>query len=209
MQKPADGSEKSGQAPAQKPAAGTDGEKVSRAGELSGSSAVENQAAKGDAADATTNAAAKGQADQAKKSGDKKDSLGFFTEKKPVDVVSDTMEGLEKGKIVVFKGNVIAKQVDLYLFSDMLTAYMNEETNEIDRAKAEGNVKIVKLDRTATCKEAFFYNDKGEIILKGDVVVYSAKDKVQGDTVIYYVNEDRVYAQGEKEKRAKAVITPK
>ena len=133
----------------------------------------------------------------------KKDSLGFFTKKKPVDVVADTMEGLEKGKIVVFKGNVIAKQVDLYLFSDMLTAYMNEETNEIDRAKAEGNVKIVKLDRTATCKEAVFYNDKGEIVLKGDVVVFSAKDKVQGDTVTYYVDEDRVYVQGEKDKRAR------
>ena len=53
---------------------------------------------------------------------------------------------------VVFKGNVIAKQVDLSLFSDMLTAYMNEETNEIDRAKAEGNVKIVKLDHQPTIR---------------------------------------------------------
>jgi outer membrane protein assembly factor BamD len=159
---------------------------------------------------ADENAATKGgETDQSKKADGKKDSLGFFTEKKPVDVVADTMEGLEKGKIVVFKGNVIARQVDLYLFSDMLTAYMNEETNEIERAKAEGNVKIVKLDRTATCKEAFFYNDKGEIVLKGDVVVFTAKDKVSGDTVIYYVNEDRVYVQGEKDQRAKAIISPK
>ena len=162
--------------------------------------------ASGEKADAATGG---GEAGQAKKAEGKKDSLGFFTEKKPVDVVADNMEGLEKGKIVVFKGNVIAKQVDLYLFSDMLTAYMNEETNEIERAKAEGNVKIVKLDRTATCKEAFFYNDRGEIILKGDVVVFSAKDKVSGDVVTYYVNEDRVYVQGEKEKRAKAIISPK
>ncbi|OPY59647.1 MAG: LPS-assembly protein LptD [Syntrophorhabdaceae bacterium PtaU1.Bin034] len=119
------------------------------------------------------------------------------------------MEGLEKGKIIVFKGNVIAKQEDLHLFSDMLTAYVNEETNEIERAKAEGNVKIVKLDRTATCKEAYFYNDKGEIILKGDVVVFSGNDKISGDTVTYYINEDRVVAQGETEKRARAVVTPK
>ncbi len=144
-----------------------------------------------------------------KRAGSKKDSLGFFSEKKPVDVVADSMEGLEKGKIIVFKGNVIAKQEDLYLFSDLLTAYINEETNEIERAKAEGNVKIVKLDRTATCKEAFFYNDKGEIILKGDVVVFSGKDKLSGDTVTYYINEDRVYVEGEKDKRAKATVHPK
>jgi outer membrane protein assembly factor BamD len=168
------------------------------------------QEVKGDHEAANAEAGEKaGEKKQAKKPGDKKDSLGFFTEKKPVDVIADTMEGLEKGKIIVFKGNVIAKQVDLYLFSDMLTAYVNEVTNEIERAKAEGNVKIVKLERTATCKEAFFYNDKGEIILKGDVVVYSGKDKVSGDTVTYYINEDRVYVQGEKEKRAKALISPK
>ncbi len=148
-------------------------------------------------------------AEKSAKPGDRKDSLGFFTSRKPVDVVADTMEGLEKGKVIVFTGNVIAKQEDLYLFSDTLTAYMNEESNEIERAKAQGNVKIVKLDRTATCKEADFYNDKGEIILRGNVVVFSGNDKVSGETVTYYINEDRVHVQGEKDKRAKALITPK
>ena len=183
--------------------------------------AVKDAAAGGKGASAAAGAEATGQAAaavqkkddgkklEAKKTDDGKTSLGFFSEKKPVDVVADSMEGLEKGKIILFKGNVIAKQVDLYLFSDMLTAYVNEETNEIDRAKAEGNVKIVKLDRTATCKEAFFYNDKGEIILKGDVIVFSGKDKVSGDVVTYYINEDRVHVMGQKEKRAKALISPK
>jgi outer membrane protein assembly factor BamD len=202
-QKQADDPANAGQPPAELTAGTADGQKASPAGEVH--VGAENSNARG----APAAAAKGGETDQAKNTGGKKDSLGFFTEKKPVDVVADTMEGLEKGKIVVFKGNVIAKQVDLYLFSDMLTAYMNEETNEIERAKAEGNVKIVKLDRTATCKEAFFYNDRGEIILKGDVVVFSAKDKVSGDTVTYYVNEDRVYVQGEKDKRAKAIISPK
>jgi lipopolysaccharide transport protein LptA len=149
------------------------------------------------------------QAGKSTKPGDKKDSLGFFASKKPIDVVADTMEGRDKGKVIVFTGNVIAKQEDLYLFSDTLTAYMNEESNEIERAKAQGNVKIVKLERTATCKEADFYNDKGEIILRGDVVVFSGNDKVSGETVTYYINEDRVHVQGEKDKRAKALITPK
>lgn len=41
------------------------------------------------------------------------------------------------------------------------------------------------------------------------MVVFSGNDKVSGDTVTYYINEDRVYVQGEKEKRAKALISPK
>jgi len=215
-QKAADGVENAGQPPAENTAVGPEAQKASPAAETSGDAApgsggggIAASGAPSIGADKNDAAAKDDKSDRAKKTGDKKDSLGFFTQKKPVDVVADTMEGLEKGKIVVFKGNVIAKQVDLYMFSDMLTAYMNEETNEIERAKAEGNVKIVKLDRTATCKEAYFYNDKGEIILKGDVVVFSAKDKVQGDTVTYYIDEDRVYVQGENGKRAKAVISPK
>ncbi|HME43357.1 MAG TPA: lipopolysaccharide transport periplasmic protein LptA [Syntrophorhabdales bacterium] len=135
--------------------------------------------------------------------------FGFFSSKKPVDIVSDTMEGLDKGKIIIFKGNVLTKQDDLQIFSDTLTAHLNEESNEVERADAEGNVKIVKQDRTATCNEAIFENAKGEITLKGDAVVYSGADRLAGDTIIYYINEDRVTVAGEKDKRARVTVQPK
>ncbi len=136
-------------------------------------------------------------------------AFGFFSSKKPVDIVSDTMEGLENGKIIIFKGNVLTKQDDLQIFSDTLTAHVNQESNEVERADAEGNVKIVKADRTATCNQAIFENAKGEITLKGDVVVYSGADRLAGDTIIYYINEDRVTVEGEKEKRARVTVQPK
>lgn len=139
----------------------------------------------------------------------KTNTLGFFSSKKPVDIVSDTMEGLDKGKIIIFKGNVVTKQDDLRIFSDRLTAHLNEESNEVERAEAEGNVKIVKAERTATCDQAIFENAKGEITLTGNVVVYSGPDRLAGDTVIYYINEDRVTVAGEKDKRARVTVQPK
>lgn len=138
-----------------------------------------------------------------------KGGLGFIDKSKPIDIVSDTMEGFDKEKMVVFRGSVIAKQDDLYIFTDVIETYMNEESNEISKAYAKGSVKIVKQDRTATAKEAFFDNTKGEIILKGDVVVFQGQDKVTGDVVTYYINEDKVVVEGETEKRARAVLTPK
>jgi len=135
--------------------------------------------------------------------------LGFFNKKAPVDVVADSMEGLEKGKIIVFKGNVVAKQVDLSIFCDTLTAYLNEDSSEIERAHATGNVKIVKQDRIASAKDAFFDNTKGEITLKGDAVAYAGADRVSGETVVYYINEDRLQVLGEKDKRARAILSPK
>ncbi len=143
----------------------------------------------------------------AKKPDDKK-SLGFLDQKKPIDIVSDTMEGFDKEKYVFFKGNVVAKQDDLYIYSDTMEAFMSADTNEIDRANAKGNVRIIKQNRTATCKEAFFDNVKGEIILKGDAVVTSDKDKVEGDIVTYYVNEDQAVVTSAKPKRAKATVYP-
>jgi outer membrane protein assembly factor BamD len=138
-----------------------------------------------------------------------KGGLGFIDKNKPIDIVSDTMEGFDKEKMVVFRGSVVAKQDDLFIFTDVIETYMNEESNEISKAYAKGSVKIVRQDRTATAKEAFFDNTKGEIILKGDVVVFQGQDKVTGNVVTYYINEDKVVVEGEPEKRARAVLTPK
>ncbi len=144
-----------------------------------------------------------------KKENNKDKSLGFFDKKKPVDIVSDTMEGFDKEKYVLFKGSVIAKQEDLYIFADAIEAYMSEDTNEIEKAVAKGNVKIVKQDRTATCREAVFENAKGEITLRGNVIVYQGQDKLSGDVIVYYVNADRVVVQAEKDKRARITVQPK
>ena len=171
------------------------------------------------AADSSTDDAKSG-IDQGKAQGSgaasgKKDPFGLSTQKNPIDVVADTMEAFEKGKTNVFKGNVIVKQEGsepgqtLYLFSDKVTAYRNEEENEIERVDAEGNVKIVKADRTATCRQAFFYNDKHQIVLKGDVVVFEGNDRLTGDTVTYYLDEDRTHVEGQPDKRAHVTITPK
>ena len=144
------------------------------------------------------------------KSKDKnKSGLGFIDKSKPIDIVSDTMEGFDKEKMVIFKGSVIAKQDDLYIFTDMIETYLNEESNEISKAYAKGSVKIIKQDRTATAQEAFFDNIKREIILKGDVVVFQDQDKITGNVITYYINEDKVVVEGEPEKRARATLTPK
>ncbi|MEN6617049.1 MAG: lipopolysaccharide transport periplasmic protein LptA [Syntrophorhabdus sp.] len=135
-------------------------------------------------------------------------ALGFLDQKKPIDIISDTMEGFDKEKYVFFKGNVVAKQDDLYIYSDLMEAYMSPDTNEIDKANAKGHVRIIKQNRTATCQEAYFDNVKGTILLKGNAVVTSGKDRVEGDEVTYYVNEDRAVVTAQKEKKAKVTIYP-
>ena len=157
----------------------------------------------------TANSSAKGQKSVQIKENNKNKGLAFFDKKKPVNIVSDTIEGFDKEKYVVFKGSVIAKQEDLFISADTIEAYMSKDTNEIKKAIARGNVKIVQQDRTATCREALFENIKGEITLKGNVIVYQGQDKLSGDVIIYYVNTDKVVVQADKGKGARITVQPK
>jgi lipopolysaccharide export system protein LptA len=145
---------------------------------------------------------------QIKETGKNK-GLAFFDKKKPVNIVSDTMEGFDKEKYVVFKGNVSAEQEDLFISADIIEAYMSKDTKEIEKAIARGNVKIVKQDRTATCLEALFENAKSKITLTGNVVVYQGRDKLSGDVIIYHVNTNRVVVQTDKGKGARLTVQPK
>jgi lipopolysaccharide export system protein LptA len=157
----------------------------------------------------TANNTAKDQKSAQNKEADRNKGLAFFDKTKPVNIVSDTIEGFDKEKYVVFKGNVRAKQEDLFIFADTIEAYMSKDTKEIEKAIAKGNVKIVKQDRTATCLEALFENTKGEITLKGNVIVYQGQDKLSGDVIIYYVNTDKVVVQAGKVKGARLTVQPK
>ncbi|MCK9228106.1 MAG: lipopolysaccharide transport periplasmic protein LptA [Syntrophorhabdaceae bacterium] len=156
-----------------------------------------------------TGESAKQNADKTRTDSTANKALGLLDQKKPIDIASDTMEGFDKEKYVLFKGNVVARQDDLYIYSDTLEAFMSADTNEIDKANAKGNVRIIKQNKAAACKEAFFDNIKGEILLKGDAVVTSDKDKVEGDVITYYVNEDRAVVTAEKTKKAKITVYPK
>jgi outer membrane protein assembly factor BamD len=148
---------------------------------------------------------------------DKEDRLGFFSGKGPIEIDGDSGESLQKGRVLAFKGNVVAKQMSpdptqtFYLFCDTLTAFTTEDTKEIEKLEAQGNVRLVKQDKTATSKQALYTKDKdkSQVILKGDVVIFLGSDKLSADTVTYFVEEDRFLVQGDKEKRAKATISPK
>ncbi|MCX7857984.1 MAG: outer membrane protein assembly factor BamD [Deltaproteobacteria bacterium] len=138
-----------------------------------------------------------------------REKFKFFEAKKPIDIVADKMEGFEKEGRIFFEGEVVLTQEDLTILCDTLEAYLSDDKKNIEKVHAKGNVKIFKGERTATCKEAYFDNKLGNIILKGEVNVISGPDRLKGDTITYYLNEERVVVQAEKNKKAKVIIFPR
>ncbi len=144
------------------------------------------------------------------KTGDKKSSKGFgFTaSRSPIDITSDTVEGDQKQNTVTFKGNVVAKQEDATLYARQIVIYYDPETKKLREIVATGDVRVVQLDRRATCQRATFYQNENKIVLDGDAVVREGENVIRGEKIVYLVEEERSYVEGGKGSRVMTTIIP-
>ncbi|NIS62892.1 MAG: lipopolysaccharide transport periplasmic protein LptA [Proteobacteria bacterium] len=134
-----------------------------------------------------------------------KKGLGFDLREssQPIRIKSDGLEWDYKGHVVTFKGNVIANQEDVTLYSDRMVAYYDETTNEVIQIVAEGAVRIVQLDRRATGEKAVFHNAEKKIVLTGRPVVRQGKNVVIGEKITILIDRDWVEVE-----RADVTISP-
>lgn len=107
-------------------------------------------------------------------------------DKKPTDIVSDSMEILDQEKRAVFTGNVNLKQPDLDWTADKMIIDYEETTNADGTTSTDaklidstGNVKIVTDKQTITGKWAKMDVKENKLKVGGNVKV------VQDDTVLY------------------------
>jgi outer membrane protein assembly factor BamD len=126
----------------------------------------------------------------------------------PIDITSDRVETYSKENLVVFKGNVIARQKDVVIYADRLEAVIIEDGKGIERVVANGNVKIQQGGRTANCQNAVFYNLDQKVVLTGDPKVWEGDNTVSGDEIIFDIKQDRVEVKGGQGEGGKARIYP-
>lgn len=144
---------------------------------------------------------------QEKKTGSAK-GFGFTSSRSPIEITSDTVEGDQKQNRVTFKGNVVAKQEDATLYANMVVVHYDTEMKKMKEIVATGNVRIVQLDRRATCQKATFYQIENKLVLDGEAVIREGDNVVRGERVVYVVDEERSYVEGGKGGRVVTTITP-
>jgi len=145
---------------------------------------------------------------QPKKAGTQGGGFGITATRAPVDIDSDTVEADQKQNIVVFKGNVVAKQEDVTVYCNVLSVHYDADTKKIKEIVATDNVKIVQLERRATSQKATFYQDENKIVLDGDAVVREGDNVIRGERVVHYMDEERSIVEGTKGSRVSTTITP-
>jgi lipopolysaccharide export system protein LptA len=128
----------------------------------------------------------------------------------PVTVDADRMERLGKESLIIFLGNVVARQNGSVQYADRVELYLDEKGDRILRTVSTGNVRIITRDcKTGTAKRVEYFDLEQRVVLTGDARVWQEDNVVTGDTITIFLAQDRSVVQGGKQERVKAVFHPK
>ena len=126
----------------------------------------------------------------------------------PIDITSDSVETFTKDNLILFKGNVMARQKDMVIYADSLEAVIIEDGKGIEKVIADGRVKIQQGVRVASCQKAIFYNLDKRVVLTGDPKVWEGDNIVSGEEIIFDIEQNRIEVKGGASGRGKVRIIP-
>ncbi len=128
----------------------------------------------------------------------------------PIEISADRLQADSARNSVAFEGNVVAVQGDVTLRADRLSAEYDRQARAIEKISAEGNVRVLHLQKEARADRAVFFNFEQRIVLTGDAVLLQGENALRGETVTIHLRENRSeVVGGGPGGRVRAVIHPK
>jgi len=128
----------------------------------------------------------------------------------PVTVDADQMESLKKEGLVIFTGNVVARQNTSVHYADRMEVYLDERGERVLRTVSTGNVRVITKDcRIGTARRGEYDDLEQRVVLIGNARVWQDDNVVTGERITIYLAEDRSIVQGGQQERVKAVFHPK
>jgi lipopolysaccharide export system protein LptA len=125
-------------------------------------------------------------------------------------VDADRMERFGKESLVVFSGNVVARQDSSTQYADRMEVYLDERGDRITRTVSSGNVRLVTRDcKTATARRVEYFDLEQRVVLLGNARVWQDDNVVSGETITIFLSQDRSVVEGGKQERVKAVFHPR
>ena len=138
------------------------------------------------------------------------ESTGTGKKGQPVTVDADQLESLQKEGLVIFTGNVVARQDGSVQYADRMEVYLDASGDRIVRTVSTGSVRIITKDcRTGTARRAEYYDAEQRVILIGNARVWQEDNVVTGERITMYMAEDRSVVEGGRQERVKAVFYQK
>jgi lipopolysaccharide export system protein LptA len=121
---------------------------------------------------------------------------------RPVTIRADFLEYFDQGRRARYHGNVRLATESTQLVSDRLDVYFTQgdtaEGSEVDRAEADGHVKVTQPGRVGTGDHAEYYAGPGKIVLTGGppTLVDEEKGSTTGQRLTFFIRDDRLFVDG-------------
>jgi len=124
---------------------------------------------------------------------------------RPVTVRADRLAYLDEGRSASYRGSVRLQTESTTLEADRMDVYFSStesaESAEIERAVAEGHVKVTQPGRHATGEHGEYFAGPGEIVLTGGPPVLDDAEKgsTTGQRLTFFIHDDRLLVDGGKQ----------
>jgi lipopolysaccharide export system protein LptA len=135
-------------------------------------------------------------------------------DKIPINIESDLMEAMDQSGIVIFTGHVKATRGDLAIHSDKLEVFyekrkQGEETKKtVKKIIATGHIRITQDERIGIGEQAIYDKSAEKITITGSAQVLEGPNRVSGERIIFFINEDRSVVEGGTKTKVEAVVYP-
>jgi lipopolysaccharide export system protein LptA len=155
------------------------------------------------------------------------------TKEIPLRITATRLEADQKHRTIIFSGQVKALYGEYTLYCSKLVVYLKHQAkssqaaagpkagvaaqapladlggNKIDRIVAQGKVRFVQGNRVATGKEAIYYKDKDEVVLRGNPQLWQAENTLKGSRIVFNLKTNKVVVESSPQRRVEALIYSK
>ena len=109
----------------------------------------------------------------------------YCEDKKPIEILADTMEWNKQLGQAIAIGNAQAIQGELIIRANKIIAVLDKTNNQkITKLLANGNVNFLKDKQTATGDKAIYHLDQDKVIITGNVKLERDNNIVKGEKLI-------------------------
>jgi len=118
--------------------------------------------------------------------------------KGPVTITSETLTADNKAHTALFENRVVAVTSDLTIHSDKMLVFYKEDSGEVTKIEATGNVRVLRESRIITAKAATYYADEEKVIFTGEPRAMDGDNVVTGTKITYFMDNDRFQVENSK-----------
>ena len=109
----------------------------------------------------------------------------YCEDKKPIEILADTMEWNKQLGQAIAIGNAKAIQGESIIKADKIIAVLDKTDNQkITKLLANGNVEFLKDKQLATGDKAIYHLDQDKVIITGNVKLERDNNIVKGEKLI-------------------------